>query len=109
MDAHRATVFRWRKDEAYRGRVASTHQDAQRVARTTFQAAAHQAAKTLEAWESSDDPKVALRASPAALDRAGHGPAQPIDLAALPLHPVEAVASHIEALERILAGMKQYG
>ncbi len=108
MDVHRATVFRWRKGKSYRSRVASISQDSQRVARTTLQAAARQAAKTLEALMSSEDPKVALRASLAVLDRTGHGPAHRIDLAALPLHPAEQEESEIEELERILAGMKQY-
>ena len=108
IEVHRATVFRWRKGKSYRSRVASISQDSQRVARTTLQAAARQAAKTLEALMSSEDPKVALRASLAVLDRTGHGPAHRIDLAALPLHPAEQEESEIEELERILAGMKQY-
>ena len=83
IEVHRATVFRWRMEKAYRGRVASISQDSQRVARTTLQAAARQAAKTLEDLMSSEDPKVALRAALAVLDRTGHGPAQRVDLTAV--------------------------
>ena len=107
MDVHRATVFRWRKDKAYRARVASICEDSRRVARTTLQAGARQAAKTLETLMSSEDPRVALRAALAILDRTGHGPAQRIDLASQPLHPVEEEESEIEELERVLAGLRQ--
>ena len=105
IDVHRATVFRWRKGKSYRSRVASISQDSQRVARTTLQAAARQAAKTLEALMSSEDPNVALRASLAVLDRTGHGPAQRIELASVENYPTDAAEDLVEGLRKVLAGI----
>lgn len=83
IGVHRSTVFRWRQDAAYRSTVASLNEDAQRVARASLQAGAQKAVERLHALMDDDDPRVALRASLAVLDRTGHGPAQRVDLTAV--------------------------
>jgi len=106
VGVHRATVFRWRKGSAYRARVASISQDSQRVARTTLQAGARKASRRLTELMDHDDPRVALRAALAVLDRAGHGPAQRIDLTAVQQYPQEELEDASEELRRLLVGME---
>ena len=68
-----------------RSTVASLNEDAQRghTARASLQAGAQKAVERLHALMDDDDPRVALRASLAVLDRTGHGPAQRVDLTAV--------------------------
>jgi transposase-like protein len=105
MDVHRATVFRWRKGKAYREHVASVAEDAQRVARTSLEYAARDAALRLCSLLQAEDSRVALRAAIAILDRTGHGPAQRIDLTATERYPVAERADAAEELARLLSGM----
>ena len=105
IEVHRATVFRWRKGKSYREHVASVAEDAQRVARTSLEYAAQDAALRLCSLLQAEDPRAALRAAIAILDRTGHGPAQRINLTAAERYPVAERAEAAEDLARLLSGM----
>jgi len=104
VGVHRATVFRWRKDAAYRGLVASIASDAQRVARRALEAEAHTAAERLVGLLGSDDDRVRLRTALAILDRTGHGPGRRVELQAVAVATVATVelARPIDELDRLL-------
>ena len=104
VGVHRATIFRWRKDQAYRTRVAVIAEDSQRVARASLESAASDAVACLRALLKVDDPRVALRAAVSILDRTGHGPAHRIDLTA-ERYPTSKAESDVEELQRVLAEM----
>ena len=103
---HRATVFRWRQEPAYRARVAVIAEDSRRVARASLECAARDAVSRLRALLLVDDPRVALRAAVAILDRTGHGPAQRIDLTAQPRFPTSERESDVEELKRVLESLE---
>jgi len=106
MGVHRATLFRWRKDAAYRARVASILEDSQRAARAVLESASIQAAQRLQGLLSSEDDRVALRAATTILDRSGHGTTQRIDLSGVPRYPTEEKQDQVLELERLLSGMQ---
>jgi electron transfer flavoprotein alpha/beta subunit len=99
---HRATVFRWRQDATYRSTVASIGEDVQRVARTALQSGAHKAVKRLHTLMDEDDPRVALRACLAVLDRTGHGPTQRVDLTAVGHYASDKRTEDIAELVKVL-------
>ena len=103
MDVHRVTVYRWRQGIDYRSRVAAIMADSQRVVRAGLHAGSMKAVRRLHSLMDAEDPRVALRACLAVLDRTGHGPAHRVDLATAELYPEHRESEDIAELRRVLS------